>query len=256
MLPRKLGKFSVFYQGQWNDHIFDKCIGIVGSRHMTTYGRQVIEKIVPQLVLQDWTIVSGFMYGVDITAHQTCIDCGGKTIAVLGWGINHQLKDHQEKQLQQQIIGTGGLLLSLWENQLGTNWTFPARNRVVAQICHELIVVEAAIKSGALLTANMVSHLNKKVWAVPGPITSSVSAGTNRLIAEGKALPWLGATFQPPLLQTHSSHPILSLLANNQLEAGEIARKLNQPMDQVASQLTLLTLQGTITETNGKYYAS
>src|SRR3989338_4321576 len=125
MLPRKLGKFSVFYQGQWNDHIFDKCIGIVGSRHMTTYGRQVIEKIVPQLVLQDWTIVSGFMHGVDITAHQTCIDCGGKTITVLGWGINHQLKDHQERQLQQQIIDTGGLLLSLWENQLGTNWTFP-----------------------------------------------------------------------------------------------------------------------------------
>ena len=255
MPTHQLGKFKVFYRGNWNDKIFNRCMGIVGSRHMSDYGQRVIDKVVPQLVLEDWTIVSGFIDGVDVAAHQACLEAGGQTIAVLGWGINYPVDDHQAQMLKV-IIDTGGIVLSLWDTQAGTNWTFPARNRLVAAICHELIVVEAAVKSGALLTAAMVRNLHKKVWAVPGPIPSSVSAGTNRLIAEGKALPWLGATFQPPLLQTHSSHPILSLLANNQLEAGEIARKLNQPMDQVASQLTLLTLQGTITETNGKYYAS
>ncbi|OGY19013.1 MAG: hypothetical protein A2784_00330 [Candidatus Chisholmbacteria bacterium RIFCSPHIGHO2_01_FULL_48_12] len=255
MPTRQLGKFKVFYKGNWNDKLFNKCMGVVGSRHMTDYGRCVIDKIVPQLILDDWTIVSGFMYGVDITAHRACLDCGGKTIAILGWGINYPV-DQPEQALLQKIIATGGLILSLWDNQPGTNWTFPARNRLVAHICHELIVVEAAAKSGALLTAAMVRNLTKKVWAVPGPITSPTSAGTNRLIAEGKALPWLGNNFQPQLINSPPAHPILKLLSGQTLDAGAIARFLNQPMDQVASQLSLLTLQGAVIEQNGKYYAS
>ena len=249
---RQLGKFKVFYKGNWNEQIFTKCMGVVGSRHMSDYGRRVIDKVVPQLILEGWTIVSGFMYGVDVTAHQACLDSGGTTIAVLGWGINYPV-DNDQSQLLRRIIATDGLVLSLWDDQPGTNWTFPARNKLVAEICHELVVVEAAQKSGALITASMVRALNKKVWAVPGPITSPVSAGTNRLIAEGRAHPWLGDSFQLPL--TAPSHPIVSLLISQPLDASTIARHLGQPMDQVASQLSLLTLQGSLTEKDGKYYA-
>jgi DNA processing protein len=255
MPTRQLGKFKVFYQGTWNEKIFTKCMGVVGSRHMTDYGRRVIDKIVPQLVLEGWTIISGFMYGVDLTAHQVCLDSGGTTIAVLGWGINYPV-DADQTKMYQRIIATGGLVISLWDHQAGTNWTFPARNRLVAHLCHELLVVEAAAKSGALLTAAMVRNLGKKVWAVPGSIISPTSAGTNRLIAEGKALPWLGNNFQPQLINSPPAHPILKLLSGQTLDAGAIARALNQPMDQIASQLSLLTLQGAVTETNtGKYYA-
>jgi len=255
MDTKKLGKFSLYYRGHWDKSLFTKCIGIVGSRRMSDYGRQVVAKIVPQLVLDGWTIVSGFMYGVDITAHQSCLDCGGKTIAVLGWGINYQ-RDTEDEQLLRTIIDSGGLILSLWDNQMGTNWTFPARNRVVADICHELIVIEAANRSGALLTATMVRNLHKKVWAVPGPITSSVSVGTNQLIAEGLATPWTNGHIQLPLQSSKPPDPIVSLLQNSTLETGEIARALNQPVSDIAAQLSLLTLQGSIIEKNGKYYAS
>ena len=220
-------------------------MGVVGSRRMTGYGRRVIEKIVPQLVFDGWTIVSGLMYGVDQTAHEVCLECAGKTIGVLGWGINYYAGE-KENRLQERIVNSGGLLLSLWDSQAGTNWTFPARNKVVAEICRELIVVEAAAKSGALLTAHMVSRLSKKVWAVPGPITSSVSAGTNRLLAQGKALPWLGNSFQTPLIKPQNA--ILALIINEGLETSEIARRLGQPIEKVGAELSTLALTGLVEE--------
>ena len=171
-------------------------MGVVGSRRMTSYGRRVVEKIVPELVAGGWTIVSGMMYGVDQAAHEVCIECGGKTIGVLGWGIKYNAGD-REQELERRIVESGGLLVSLWKDQMGTNWTFPARNQVVADICHELIVVEAAVKSGALLTAGMMIKRKKTVWAVPGPITSSVSAGANMLISTGKAKIYLTSNPSP-----------------------------------------------------------
>lgn len=232
--------------------LFSKCMAVVGSRRMTSYGRRVVEKIVPQLTFDGWTIVSGLMYGVDQAAHEVCLECGGKTIAVLGWGINYQAGD-KEQELEDKIVQSGGLVLSLWTDQAGTNWTFPARNKVVAEISQELIVVEAAAKSGALLTAGMVRSLGKKVWAVPGPITSSVSAGTNQLIATGLALPWLGNSYQAPLIQPHNK--ILILIQNEGLDAGEIARKLGEPMEKIAAELSLLSLAGNVIEKEGKYHA-
>jgi len=253
VLQKQVGKYKLYYHGDWDEQLFTKCIAVVGSRRMTSYGRRVVEKIVPQLIFDGWTIVSGLMYGVDQTAHEVCLECGGKTIAVLGWGINYRAGD-KEQELEDKIVQSGGLLLSLWVDQAGTNWTFPARNKVVAEISQELIVVEAAVKSGALLTAGMIRSLGKKVWAVPGPITSSVSAGTNQLIATGLALPWLGTSYQAPLIQPHNK--ILNLIQNEDLDAGEIARKLARPMNEINSELSLLLLAGTVTEKDGKYYSA
>ena len=250
MPTKQIGKVKVYYKGNWDEALFSKCMGIVGSRRMTSYGQRVVEKIVPGLVFDDWTIVSGFMYGVDIAAHEATLACGGKTIAVLGWGIDVKLEG-KELVLEEKIIETGGLIISLWEDQLGTNWTFPARNKVVANICHELIVVEAAIKSGALLTATMVRNLKKPVWAVPGPITSSVSAGTNNLIATGQASPWT----QPTKSSSDIKSPILSLLQNEPLDAGEIARTLGVQIDKITADLTMLSLEGFVKEKEGKFYA-
>lgn len=249
---KHIGKFKLYYKGEWNNELFGKCMAVVGSRRMTSYGRRVVEKIVPQLVFDGWTIVSGLMYGVDQTAHEVCLDCGGKTIAVLGWGINYNAGD-KEQELENRILNSNGMLLSLWTDQAGTNWTFPARNKIVAEISHELIVVEAAVKSGALLTAGMIRSLGKKVWAVPGPITSSVSVGTNKLIAEGQAVPWLGTSFQTSVIQPKNA--ILALIQNEGLDASEISRKLDKPMNEINSELSLLVLAGTILERDGKYNA-
>ncbi|KKU02734.1 MAG: protecting protein DprA protein [Candidatus Amesbacteria bacterium GW2011_GWC2_45_19] len=242
-------------------------MGMVGSRRMTSYGRRVVEKIVPELVQQGWTIVSGMMYGVDQAAHEVCIECGGKTIGVLGWGIEYRKLEARDLMLEERIVESGGLLVSLWKDQMGTNWTFPARNQVVADICHELIVVEAASQSGALLTAQMMAKRKKPVWAVPGPITSSVSAGTNRLISTGKAKIYLTSN---PSLESSASRfasrrgetqrgevdPILKLIKDEGLEADEIARKLGQSISEVGSQLSLLSLSGEVEEREGKYYIS
>jgi len=244
---------KLYWRGNWSEEIFAKCMGVVGSRRMTSYGRRVVEKIVPELVQQRWTIVSGMMYGVDQAAHEVCIECGGKTIGVLGWGIEYRKLEIRDLKLEERIVESGGLLVSLWKDQMGTNWTFPARNQVVADICHELIVVEAAVKSGALLTAGMMIKRKKPVWAVPGPVTSSVSAGTNMLIAKGMAKMWVGQSRRAGE-QESISDPILELIRDEGLEADEIARKLGQDVAKVGSQLSLLTLSGEVEEREGKFY--
>jgi DNA processing protein len=253
-LSNNFAGFKLYYQGIWDERIFDKCVAVVGSRQMTEYGRRAVEKIIPQLIQDGWTIVSGFMYGVDQAAHRAAIQSGGRTVAVLGWGINQKLEESDQK-LADKIINTGGLLISEWVDQMAARWTFPMRNKIVAAISQEVIVVEAATKSGSLITVEMALKLGKKVWAVPGPITSRVSEGTNALISSGQASIWV-PNFQLPItnLKSNSNDPILKILENECLDASEIARKLNKPIDQIGAQLSLLTLTGAIIEREGKYH--
>lgn len=241
---------ELFYQGNLDMGIFDNCVAVVGSRRMTDYGRRVLDKLIPQLVFEKKTIVSGFMYGTDQYAHQTCIDNGGKTIAVLGWGIDKKLFDY-DKKLAEQIVNSGGLLISEWETQEGALWTFPARNRIVAALAKEVFVIEAAEKSGSLITANLALKLKRKVWAVPGPITSKTSVGTNNLIAEGKARMWIGKNQQQKLI---TDNPILNILENESLSADELARKMSKSVIEIGSELSILLLSGKVMERGGKYY--
>jgi DNA processing protein len=245
--PREL-----YYSGAWNPELFLTCVAVVGSRRITEYGRRIIEKIVPRLVFEKKTIVSGFMYGVDQYAHKICIENGGKTIAVLGWGITRELEG-TDRKLAQSIISTGGLLLSEWEDQKPTLWTFPVRNRIVAALSEDIVVVEAAIKSGSLITANIARKLKRRLWAVPGSILSRTSTGTNTLIAQGYAHMWLGDTPQQmPIMKD----PLLALIQESELTVNDIARKLNKPVSEVGAQLSLLTVSGQLTERGGKYYVS
>lgn len=254
-IPEKLLDLSsppkeIFYQGKLDLKIFENCVAVVGSRRMTEYGRRVIEKLIPQLVFEKKTIVSGFMYGTDQYAHQTAINNGGKTIAVLGWGINKKLENYDRK-LAEEIINSGGLLISEWEEQEGALWTFPARNRLVAALSAEVFVIEAAEKSGSLITAGMAAKLKRTVWAVPGPIISKTSVGTNNLIATGQAKMWLPNINNP---NPNSNNPIIQILENEALTADELARKLNKSIIEIGTELSMLLLNGTILERSGKYY--
>lgn len=242
---------NLYFKGSWDPKIFENCTSVVGSRKMTDYGQRVVEKAVPQIVTQGKTVVSGFMYGVDQYAHKMCLENGGKTIAVLGWGIDQKLTGDDLK-LATKIIEGGGLLLSEWESQQPTHWTFPARNRIVAALADDVIVIEAALQSGSLITARIANKLKKTVWAVPGPITSRTSIGTNKLIADGKAKMWLGELMQTTLLQ--SDDPILQILDLEALTADELGRKLSLPIAEVGAKLSILLLSGVILEKGGKYY--
>lgn len=241
---------SLYYSGNWNPSLFESCVAIVGSRKITEYGKRVIEQIVPKLVFEKRTIVSGFMYGVDQYAHEQCIIAGGKTIAVLGWGISQALED-TDLRLAETIAASGGLLLSEWEDQQPTLWTFPVRNRIVAALSSDVIVVEAALKSGSLITANIARKLKRTLWAVPGPITSRASEGTNALIASGQAKLWTGEVKKQNMPK---DDPILHLLESQALTTGEIARILGKPVSEIGAQVSLFTLSGELIEREGKYY--
>lgn len=240
---------ELYYQGVWNVSLFKDCVAVVGSRRMTEYGRRAIEKIVPKLVFEKKTIVSGFMYGVDQYAHHICLESGGRTIAILGWGITYPISG-EEKKLAGKIMGHG-LLLSEWKNQQPTLWTFPWRNRIIVALSQEVIVIEAAAKSGSLITATIAQKLERSLWAVPGPITSPTSVGTNELIATGKAKMWRGegaAQLELP------RDPLLRMLATDGMTPNEIARKLGKPVAEIGAQLSLLALTGQLVEKGGKYH--
>lgn len=243
---------QLYYRGTWDESLFTKCAAVVGSRRMTQYGRMVVEKLVPQLVQDGYTIISGFMYGVDQVAHRESLACGGRTIAVLGWGINWNGLDSADKKLMGEIEESG-LVLSEWEDQKPTLWTFPMRNRIVAAIAQEVFVVEAAIKSGALITARIARKLKRILWAVPGPVTSKTSEGTNQLVAEGHAQIWIPRS-ENLKKETSSDHPIIKLLESESMNASDISRKLGEPIDKIGAELSLLVLSGDVMEKEGTYY--
>jgi len=240
---------QLFFIGHSTKHLFDNCVAIVGSRQITEYGKRVIEMLVPKLVLGNYTIVSGFMRGVDQYTHRVCVENGGKTIAVLGWGIDTILSP-EDKKMADRIVSHGGLLVSEWQIQRPTLWTFPVRNRIVAALSNEVYIIEAGLKSGSLITANWAVKLKRKLFAIPGPITSRVSEGTNHLIANGQATMWLGSAIP----QEKNSDPLVQLIAVEPLTIDQIARKLNKSIAELGASLSLLQLSGIIIERGGVYY--
>lgn len=139
----------VLYKGNV-DLLLDEApkLAVVGSRRMSDYGQRVIEKWMPSFVQKGISIVSGFMYGVDQAAHKACIENGGKTIAVLGWGIDRKVVGEDEK-LYQKILEVDSLIVSEYEGEQEAElWMFPQRNRIVAGIVDAVLVIEGAEKSG------------------------------------------------------------------------------------------------------------
>jgi len=167
--------------------IFENCLAVVGSRRLTTYGERVMEQMVSEIAMNGITIVSGFMYGGDAAAHQAAVRAGGRTIAVMPCGIDLIHPAHQEK-LYREILENKGLIISEYEGEMKPAlWTYPQRNRIVAGLSKALLIIEAEEKSGCLITARCAEKFGRKIFAVPGPITGSVSRGTNILIKEGVA---------------------------------------------------------------------
>jgi len=258
---KKLKFESLNYWGQWEEEKFTKTVAIVGSRRMSKYGQEVIERIVPYLVAKNISVISGFMYGVDQEAHKMCAKMGGVTIAVLGYGLGYsQLNSF--KPLAQNILENRGLILSPFENDFkSTRWSFPQRNLIVGGLSTlGIIVVEADLASGSLGTAKIGKRLGKKVFAVPGPITSRISRGTNWLIKTGAAQMLsnpeeidAGETKQLELSLTGQQDPLLKMLENETLNANELAVKLKQPVGEILGRASMLVLEGKLVEAEGGF---
>lgn len=162
----------------------ENVITIVGSRQATDYSQLVLNKIVPQLVKSNFVIASGLAMGVDVMAHSATLNNGGKTIAVIGNGLNHFYPE-RNSQIQRQIINEGLVLSEYLPDTPPRPFRFPERNRILAGIANSVIVTEAKEKSGSLITANIALQENRNIYAVPGPINSQLSAGPNKLIEAG-----------------------------------------------------------------------
>ncbi len=162
-------------------------ITIVGSRNYSSYGKYACEMLIKGLRDQPVTIVSGLAIGIDAIAHQAAIDAGLPTLAFPGSGLHWDvLYPSQNKKLAQRILESGGALLSEFDHgTIGAHWTFPTRNRLEAGIASMTIVIEAAPKSGTLITSRLATEYNKIVGAVPGPINSPTSVGANWLLKLG-----------------------------------------------------------------------
>ncbi|MEX2007596.1 MAG: DNA-processing protein DprA [Candidatus Levyibacteriota bacterium] len=241
-------------------------IAIVGTRHITSYGRQITEMFAGELAHSGLVIVSGMALGVDGVAHSSCIDVGGKTIAVLGNGVDTPYPRENEK-LYEQILDSGGLILS--EYPPGTPpsaGSFPARNRIVAGLSSGILVTEGAADSGSLITANFGLEFGRKVFAVPGPITSSLSKAPLDLIAKGARL----VTSPEDILKEFSisnsqfsnktkntkfktenkeEQEILKILENESLQFDEIARKTKIDSSKLGSILSMMEIRGMIKST-------
>ena len=159
-------------------------IAIVGTRKISAYGKSVTEKLVQELVRYNFIIVSGLAYGVDTIAHKTALENQGKTIAVLGSGLNN-VYPYSNKKLSQEIAKHGALISEYPLDAPALRRYFPWRNRIISGLSLATVVIEAPEKSGALITAKFALEQNREVFAIPGSIFNKNSIGTNNLIQQG-----------------------------------------------------------------------
>lgn len=241
-------------------------LAVVGSRRMSDYGKRVIEKWMPALVQRGVIVVSGFMYGVDQAAHKACLENGGKTIAVLGWGIDLKVASEDEK-LYQDVLELDSLIVSEYEGEYPANiWTFPQRNRIVAGISDAVLVIEAAERSGSLITARLAREFGKPLMAVPGMVTSKVAEGTNNLIKKGKVVMVTSAEevlFEMGLgigqmkirfEKKTEINPIIVALESGEKSVDELVRILKLPAEKIMEQILGMELEGRIEAKQGKYF--
>lgn len=178
--------FVLYYKGDIS-LITKQGFAIVGTRHITNYGKLVTENLTRGLVLAGFYTISGLAVGVDTVAHSVTLSCGGKTVAVLAGGLD-TIYPASNSTLAKSIIENGGLLVSETRpNKQAETYMFPIRNRIIAGLSRGVLITEAGEKSGSMHTKNYALEYGRDVFAVPGNITSLYSMGTNRTIVNGQA---------------------------------------------------------------------
>src|SRR5262245_13244944 len=256
-------------------HVDDKAVAIVGSRSASDYGRRVARDLARGLATAGFTVVSGMARGIDGIAHETALSSGGRTIAVLGSGVERAYPPEHDK-LYQSISGNGAVLS---EFPIGTRplaFNFPARNRLISGLSLGVIVVEATETSGSLITASLAVEQGREVFAVPGQVGSSRSRGTHRLIRQGAKLvedvddileeiaPQLLARGRrgpgaPPVLPQSAgaeAQKIFALLQDGPLQVDEAIEKSGVGAPRVLQILLELEVQGYVRQLPGQKYAA
>ncbi|HEY0605457.1 MAG TPA: DNA-processing protein DprA, partial [Herpetosiphonaceae bacterium] len=244
-------------------------VAVVGTRQASTYGKEVTRKLVAGLVAAGITVVSGLALGIDAVAHSAALAAGGRTLAVLGSGVD-QIYPQTNHNLGTTILQQGALLSEYPVGTLPTATNFPPRNRLIAGLSLGVLVVEAAAKSGALITAQFAAEQGRDVFAVPGNIFSQRSEGTHRLIKDGATLVSgvddilevlnLQAAYEQQsiaalLPETPEEIALLRLVEAEPRHIDLIARESTLPQPVVSSTLAMLELKGLVRQVGGMHYA-
>jgi len=243
-------------------------VSIVGTRQATVYGREVTEMLASELVRHRITIVSGLARGIDAYAHQAALKAGGRTLAVLGCGVDVTYPPEHRK-LAHQIAEQGALVS---DYPLGTPpdaANFPPRNRIISGLSLGVVIVEADEQSGAMITAEFAVDQGRDVFAVPGNIFNRTSRGTNRLIQKGahivvdtqSILEELNLNMVTEQREAQIAAPesdlertILKLLSHEPTQVNELVRALDLPTAEVTATLALMELKGLIRQATGTSY--
>jgi DNA processing protein len=262
--------FILYYRGSLAA-LKNFCLAVVGTRKYSSYGQQATEKIVGELAPTGITIVSGLALGIDALAHQTCLNSGGQTAAVLGSSLDWQnVYPSTNRHLAQRILAGGGALIS--EFPLGTlpaKFTFPIRNRIISGLSLGTLVVEAPEESGALITARYALEQNRDVFAVPGSIYNRASEGTNKLIKAGakmvtsakdileelnlqQATQFIAS--QKTLPESKEEATILKILSAEPTHIDKIANLSKLKINVLSGILMVMEIKGMIRDAGGKNY--
>jgi|694.fasta_scaffold17398_7 DNA processing protein len=250
-------------------------IGLVGTRHATAYGRYMAERLTKGLCNYGCTIVSGLARGIDGVCHRKAIDAGGRTIAVLGSSLT-EIYPPEHKDLAKRIIDHGVLLSETPPKAKPKAGVFPQRNRIISGLSLGIVVIEAAERSGSLITARHAGEQGRDVFAVPGQASAPTSRGSNRLIRDGALLVQdaedimehlgpltktvqlsSGDNIQQPneLILNEVERQVLQAIDGHATDIDQIVMQSGLPVSRVLSTLSVLEIQGFILRTGGRSYS-
>jgi DNA processing protein len=245
-------------------------VAIVGTRRVTAYGRQVAENVAGFLARNGLTVISGMARGVDAVAHNAALDAGGRTLAVLGNGVD-RIYPPEHRKLAEMIMQNGALIS---DYPLGTppdSLNFPARNRIISGLAQAVVIVEAGDRSGALITASFAADQGRDVFAVPGNVNAPQSVGTNRLIQQG-AHPLVNPqeileTLNLTLVNQHqearvvlpadvNEAQLLRVITQEPVHIDEICNQTAMPIETITATLAMMELKGMVRQVGGMHYIS
>lgn len=258
----------VLYQKGRMIEVDQLAVAVVGTRRATGYGRQMAREITAGLVNRGVTIVSGMARGIDSVAHTTALEMNGRTVAVLGSGLDH-VYPPENRRLAERIAEQGALITEYPINIKPDPRYFPSRNRIISGMTLATIVIEAAEKSGSLITSKFAMEQGRAVYALPGNVNQVASRGTNRLIQQGAKLIIsaddvldglnLGRVVEQQAIQmeipmTPAEARLLPYLREASYHVDELSRLVNMSPAEITSTLTMLELKGAVQQVSGMQY--
>jgi DNA processing protein len=245
-------------------------VAIVGTRRVTAYGRQITEELAGFLASNGITVISGLARGIDAIAHQTALKAGGRTIGVLGSGVD-RIYPPEHRPLAEKMMEHGAIVSDYAPGTPPDASNFPPRNRIISALSLAVVVIEAGETSGALITAEFAAEQGREVFAVPGSILAPQSKGTNKLIQRG-AQPLLSVDDLMQALDLtrmgeqkaarkiipadETEARLMNVLGSEPLHVDEIRNQAELPIEKVSATLALMELKGMVRQVGGMNYVA